>query len=455
MQAEPTTTPSTTAPRLEVVPAPIIVKGWRLDVSTDGRGDHHVVLRPYLSVDGTPPEAEEFAGYQYRDVAVRDASAWCDAHPLRVDGESPGGFAWWASWYGGESAQGYRFTVIHAMQVRGALIEGVHVFGTAEECCAAAEAWCEAYKPGEALPPEVPAAAPAAEGADGGAEGAEALDAVVAEQLAAEADAAVAECSAAAPAQSVYDERVDEVWTLLQQRGEARARRVKVRSALELAKAQLKAIELELEELDAQVETAVANGPRQRMLPLTPAPRMEQAKVAEQAPAVVADLKHQGPEVPWAFNGVDHTIVVREHRPDGKSALGWRAYLKGHEDKTEAFDPERPGAIESCKLRASIVFEDAEPGSTAIPTPPRRGRKKKAAEEPTIAESPDAPRVIAALRSAMNIGEAAKTLKRSEKTLQKWCAENGVTISEHLARDIGQDEPAPKASKRGRGRKAK
>lgn len=444
MQTTPTTPTPTVAVRLigeDDRPAPLIVKGWRLEVSADARGDFHVALCPHVGVDGAPPEAEDFAGYQYRDIAVRDASAWCDAHPLRVDGESSG-LKWWVNWYRGASAQGYRFTVIGDI----VLIEGVHVFASAKECSFAATAWCEAYwGKGEVLPPEVPAGSPAVVAA----EGVEAIkldpmpiEKAVAEKAVAEQLAAEAPSWAQHRIGSIYDERVDEVWTLLQQRGEARARKAKVRNALDLAKAQLKAIELELEELDAQVETAVANGPRQRMLPLTPAPRREQA--------AVADLQHQGPEVPWAFNGVDHIIVIREHHPDGKSALGWRAHLKGHADRTEAFDPERSGAIEACKVRASIVFADAEPGSTAIPTPPKRGKRSKKAEELPAIEAPaDATRVIEALRGAMTDEEAAKTLGKSVKTLRLWCAENGIILSEYLGRSTGEDEPARKTSKRG------
>lgn len=201
-------------------------------------------------------------------------------------------------------------------------------------------------------------------------------------------------------------------------------------------------------------------GPFQTRLPLTatqaaaPAP-MSQPQLAAAAEKAAHEI--EGPEVPWAFNGVDHVILVRPHGD------GWRAALRGHEDRTEAFDADRSAAIEACRQRASIVFEDAEPGSTAIPDPPKktRGRKKKevADEQPPPAEeSADAPRVIAALRLSMNLDEAAAKLKITTPTLQKWAAENGVTLSSHLGVELGKDEPAPAvtASKKPRsGRKSK
>lgn len=276
-----------------------------------------------------------------------------------------------------------------------------------------------------------------------------------AEQLAAEADATMAEVAAAEPPATVvmYDERVDEVWTLIDQRRNLRERRASLLGKLDLVKSQLKAVGLEIEEIDAQIDAAQADSPRQRTLPLAPAPRpVDQAKVAAEA-TKIADALKPG-EVAWAFNGVDHVIKVHEHAP------GWRAFLKGHEDRTEGLGPTYDEAVEACKTRASIVFEDAEPGSTAIPDPPKRGRgRKKSTEEqpPPAEESADAPQVIAALRSSMNLDEAAERLKVTTATLQKWCAENGVSASEHLCAETGGDEPVSKTSKRGsrRGRKGK
>jgi len=338
-----------------------------------------------------PEDVPEFKGYRQRDQAVAEASTWATAHPR----------------------------------------------GTIEP----------PFEPTEPAPVETVDAAPTP------------APEPTAEQLAAEADAAMAEVKtveAAAPAQEfVYDERVDEVWTLLERRREVRERRTRVKGQLELAKAQLKAIDLELEGIDGEIDAAQADAPRQRALPLAPAPTrpVDQAKVAAESQKIADELKPG--EIAWAFNGVEHTIIVRKHPP------GWRAFLKGHEEKTEGLGPDYDQAVEACKDRAAIVFQDAEPGSTAIPTPPKksRGRKKATEEQPPPAEeSADAPRVIAALRSSMTLDEAAGKLKVTAKNLQKWCAENNVSSSEHLCAETGQDEPAaPKASKRGgrrgRGRK--
>lgn len=256
---------------------------------------------------------------------------------------------------------------------------------------------------------------------------------------------------------------VDEVWTLLQQRDELSEQL----ALLRVRKKKLAGEEKELVEMINEKDLEIRFARQkvtgaQRALPLHQAPRpetpaapapMSQPQLAAAAEKAAHEI--EGPEVPWAFNGVDHTILVREVGPGS-----WRAALRGHEDRTEAFDPDRAAAIEACRQRASIVFEDAEPGSTAIPDPPKktRGRKKKEAGEeqpPPAEEAADAPRVIAALRLSMNLDEAAKKLKISTKTLQKWAAENGVTLSEHLGVELGKDEPAPATKKPRGGRKPK
>ena len=293
-----------------IIVAPIVVKGWRLEASVDARGDHHVMLCPHVGVDGAPPEAEEFAGYQYRDIALRDASAWCDAHPLRVDGESPGGFAWWASWYGGESAQGYRYTVIHAAQVCGALIEGVHVFATADECCAAAETWCAAYKPGEPPPPEVPE--PAVAPVEGGTEGVDAVEAV-APPVPPTTPTPTPTPTAAPPSPGAakdFEETTsaaEQYWSIGQEIAEKE-------NELEALKAELKSLikQRDLRALKMSnglraMRDGRSAGPYQVRLPIEQLP-IEQAKVAVEAPKVVAELKGvpegpegpEGPEVPWA-----------------------------------------------------------------------------------------------------------------------------------------------------------
>lgn len=379
-------------------PDPIVIAGWQLQAASDRRGDWSVALCD-AETGEVPEDVPEFKGYRQRDQAVAEASAWATAN-LRGGIEPP------------------------FEPTEPAMSEPLRV------------------------EPRVDAPAPPA--------------GPTAEQLAAEADAAMAEVKAVEAAKAppaapepMYDERVDEVWTLLDQRREVRERRNRVTSQLDLAKAQLKAINLELEDLDAKIDAAQQDAPRQRTLPLAPAPTrgaVDQAKVATAAQKIADGLKPG--EIAWAFNGVDHVIKVHEHPP------GYRAFLKGHEQKTEGLGPDYDQAVEACKNRAAIVFADAEPGTTEVRLPPRRGRKPKAAEEqPPLEESPDAPRVIAALRSSMNLDEAAAKLKVTTPTLQKWAAENGVTLSEHLSAETGQDEqPAPKASRRGgnrRGRKAK
>lgn len=433
----------------------VTVGGWRLELADDRGGAFQVLV---LDEDGSArPDAAEFRGYRSREQALDDAQAWAEEFPLRVSGEACG--CWWVVTRADDGVAGldagehdaplWRFDVAYPLPYgkRGEFA-GVIQFPTARAAIDAARSWCER----RALPPQFihdPADEPEESFED---------DVQAVSTPAQVSPAAASPMPTVAPATTRVDlDTVDEVWTLLQQREDM----AEDLALLRVRKKRLAGEEKELVEAINEKDLEIRNARhrtvgQQRTLPLNPAPRAPaQAMTLPQVAGAAEKATHevQGPEVPWAFNGVDHVLVVREHLPSGL----WRCYLKGHEDLTEAFDLDRAAALEACKARASIVFADAEPGSTVIPTPPKRGRKKKAAAEelPVIEESPDAARVIEALRLSMTDEEAAKRLKKSTRTLRKWCAENGVTLSEHLGRDLGGDEPAAtakggkKASKRG------
>lgn len=441
----------------------ITVAGWRLQLRDDRGGTFKVDLVDAATGEtpAAPAELGEFKGYQSRDQALAEAQEWAGANPLRVAGEFNG-----LAFEVARKGERWTFSVSYPLGAsdQHAKFDASLEHPTFHAATCAAQRWCCEFRIGGELPLDRPV-----EVEESGTE--TKVEVAPPPALATPTATPSRTTTHTPPAPPVSEaprsadwSTVDEVWTLLQQRDELSEELTLLQVRKRRIAGEEKELKEKIAEKDLEIRSAHRRQPGQRTLPLNPAPRMEQAKVAEQAPAVVADLKHQGPEVPWAFNGVDHVLVSREHKPDGKAALGWRCYLKGHEDLTEAFDLDRSAAIESCKARASIVFADAEPGSTAIPTPPRkaRGRKAKTTEEqpPPADESPDAPRVIEALRLSSTDEEAATKLGRTVRTLRKWCAENGVTISEHLGRDLGHDEPAPaggkgkKASKRG-GRRAK
>lgn len=448
----------------------ITVAGWRLQLRDDRGGTFKVDLVDAATGEtpAAPAEVGEFKGYQSRDQALAEAQEWAGANPLRVAGQFNG-----LDFEVARKGERWTFSVSYPLGTgdQHAKFDASLEHHTFHAATCAAQRWCGEFRIGGEIPLDRPVEVEVIErGAEAGTE----TKAEVAPPPAPATTPAATPSRTpphtppappvSEPPRSTDWSTVDEVWTLLQERNDLSEELTLLQVRRRRLAAEEKELKEKIAEKDLEIRNAYQRQPRQRTLPLNPAPRMEQAKVAEQAPAVVADLKHQGPEVPWAFNGVDHTIIVEAHKPDGKAALGFRAYLKGHADQTEGFDLDRSAAIEACKARASIVFADAEPGSTAIPTPPKRGRGRKAKETeeqpPLIEESPDAERVKATLRLSMNIEEAAKKLKRTERTLQKWCAENSVTISEHLGRDLGHDEPAQpagkskKASKRGGGRRA-
>lgn len=469
-----------------VAPAPVPVGGWRFELADDRGGAYQVLVLD--DADGSArPDAAEFRGYRSREQALEDAAAWATEFPLRVSGESPP--CWWRVTRFEDDVAGvdlgehdsplWRFEVDYPLPFcKRGLFAGTIRYPTARAAVDAARSWCARFQPDAAELPSEEANPASTEDAppqfihDPADEPEESFEDAV---QAASPPAPAAPSASARPLPwseppRIDHDTVDEVWTLLQQREDM----AEELALLRVRKKRIAGEEKELVEAINEKDLEIRNARhrtvgQQRTLPLNPAPRAPaQAMTLPQVvvAAEKATQEIQGPEVPWAFNGVDHVLVIREHKPDGKAALGWRCYLKGHEDLTEAFDLDRSAVIESCKARASIVFADAEPGSTAIPTPPRkgRGRKAKTTEEqpPPADESPDAPRVIEALRLSSTDEEAATKLGRTVRTVRTWCAENGVTISEHLGRDLGHDGPAPppaggkgkKASKRG-GRRAK
>lgn len=454
---------------------PLVVAGWLLRLGDDASGTYRVELVDARS-GKTPRDAGEFRKYMSSDEVVAAARQWAEENPLHIEGKFNG----LPFEIERQREEAYSFSVSYPLGT-GSQIETYRstlTHPSPAHATKAAQSWCGAFRIGGELPVDRPI--PDAElveqlptAAGGGAEGVEAIEVVAAPVVEAPVPApAPAPAATPVPRPATASTpttgepprgtdwgTVDEVWTLLQQRDELSEQLALLRVRKKKLAGEEKELVEMINEKDLEVRFARQKVPgAQRALPLHQAPRpempaapapMTQPQLASAAEKAAHEI--EGPEVPWAFNGVDHTILVRPHGD------GWRAALKGHENKTEVFDPDRSAAIESCRQRASIVFEDAEPGSTAIPDPPKRGRgrrKKDEVEQPPPAEeAADAPRVIAALRLSMNLDEAAKKLKISTKTLQKWAAENGVTLSEHLGVELGKDEPAPepKTNKKPRG----
>lgn len=460
------------------------VAGWQIEVR-DHRRDFSVDVSP---IDETRadllPEVPEFKGFRTRSDAIAEVSAWCERNALRVDGEfNDLSF----TVYRCGPPLGWTFLVHLPDSAPEPLFDSEMVHPSPAAASRAAQRWCGEFRPGEQLPEDPPVEDEESDAAE--PEGAAAVEAVVGapgsaspatasgptpEQLAAEADAAIADTSAPAkavdepscspsraastPASALDDDLRDEVWTLLAQRKEVRERKTKVVQGLNLYKAQLKAIDLELEELDQQIEEAYENAPRQRTLPLATAPRaaksVEQGTVAKEAPKVVEQLLKSGDtpgEFVWPFNGVQHTIVCRELAP-GK----FRASIKGPlESKTEGFGESAKEAIGNCQDRASIFLADAEPGSitpgsdtgpVADGAAPKRSRRKKL-------KGKSAKDVIAVLRDSMHVSEAAQTIGCTEAELEEFARDNDIKLSAHLsAGDVEEEKPArraKKASKRG------
>lgn len=457
----------------------ITAGGWLLQLGDDKGGTYKVEL-----IDATTGEVHEdtaeFKGYMSRDQALGEAQQWAQENPLRLTGEANG--CTWTVYrtipLAVEPTPAWSFDVNYPTGAgdRGTF-EGRLIYIRPDQALDAARSWCERFRIGAELPGEQVPEPTFIHDEGGEYPPEEAEDEAQAAQVVAPAPApaplqapAAAPTYIAAPADMTVKGLVldfEEHAEVAQQWHGLTLEIVELEEQLKSLKADLKAKMLQRDLLAGRMSKGIlaiasgrSAGPYQARLPLAaatpaaPAP-MTQPQLAAAAEKAAHEI--EGPEVPWAFNGVDHTILVRPHGD------GWRAALHGHEDRTEAFDPDRSAAIEACRQRASIVFEDAEPGSTAIPDPPKktRGRKKKEVGEeqpPPAEESADAPRVIAALRLSMNLDEAAKKLKISTKTLQKWAAENGVTLSEHLGVELGKDEPAPepKTNKKPRGgRKSK
>lgn len=386
------------APSVEAVG--FTVAGWNLQATgPDPRGDFGVTVTDARTGEPAP---EDFKGYMRAEQALSEAQAWCEANPVAV-------------------------------------LEAPAVEPPAE--LARAEEQVEVF---EVTQVEVEKAAEVAKECTEAATAASTAAAAATERAVSLLRAVTVDLEEHAEAAEQWHTLSLEIADLDEQ--------------IKALKADHKSKLLQRDVLAAKMSKGIlaiisgrSAGPFQTRLPLAPttieAP-MSQPAIAAAAEKVAHEI--EGPEVPWAFNGCDHVILVGEVSPGN-----WRAALRGHEDRTEAFDADRSAAISACKDRASIVFADAEPGSTAIPDPPKRARgkgKKKGEEQPPPAEeAADAPRVIAALRLSMDLGEAAKKLKISVKKLQEWSAKNGISLSEHLGVELGKDEPSPAKKRGGKG----
>lgn len=173
--------------------------------------------------------------------------------------------------------------------------------------------------------------------------------------------------------------QVDEVWSILHERKVAREELARARLQLESAKGRVKTLEADLDQIGYRLDAAYADDRRQRTLPLAPAPVETTARARELPPS-----PPKGP-IPWAFNGVDHQILVI---PD---ADGFRVCVKGLERDTEACDIDWERAVEEAKAKASLVLADADPGEAAPPKAPKRqagkrGGKRSKAQPNLVAE---------------------------------------------------------------------
>lgn len=184
----------------------------------------------------------------------------------------------------------------------------------------------------------------------------------------------------------------------------------------------------------------------------------EAAQVATELDAGTSTPAEAAPVVDtWSFNGVEHRVERRvEQTADGER---WTTWLKGHKDKTEEHGFTFEQALEATKTTASVVFADAEPGSTAASpdagpladgprTPAKRGRKPKLGKHDQAA-------VIAVVERHLTLPEAAMDLGCTPQQLEGYAEKAGLVLSKHQGRSAGEELPAPllaKASKP-RGRK--
>jgi len=183
----------------------------------------------------------------------------------------------------------------------------------------------------------------------------------------------------------------------------------------------------------------------------------EAAQVVAQLDAGASTPAEAAPVDTWSFNGVEHRIERRvEQTADGER---WTTWLKGHKDKTEEHGFTFEQALEATKTAASVVFADADPGSTAPSqdagpladgpkTPARRGRKPKFGKHDQAA-------VIAAVESHLTLPEAAMDLGCTPQQLEAYAEKAGLVLSKHQGSSAGAELPAPPMEKarKPRGRK--
>lgn len=159
------------------------------------------------------------------------------------------------------------------------------------------------------------------------------------------------------------------------------------------------------------------------------------AQVADQLPGTVV----------WPFNGVEHTIDITA-QGEGR----YRAVFRDHPD-VEGFGETATQALEHAKADASIRFEQTDPGSTdkmpdagPVADGPRRTKRKGPFEGKTTAQ------VIEVLRTSLQVEQVIERLECTAPQLKRFLKAEGITMSDHLAKDT--ELPAPPMEKSGKPR---
>jgi hypothetical protein len=378
--------------------APVDVGGWRITLYPEHKGTFGAVVE---SIDGPAPAPVEFVGYLKRDQAQDEAMTWAAHNPR------------------GLSAP--------------AVVEEPKADPDVDaDLFAAAE-------PIDVTPPTAPATSTAL--------------------AASEPTIPMAPAPTPSGARQVSAVDLEEHALLADEYTQLCVECLDLDNQIKELKSELKAKQVRLGNLAGKMSKGLlalrdgrSAGPFQTRLPMpetTQAPPFGTTPAAGEAAQLAADRLKPRTET-WAFNGVEHVIEVRELEPNR-----WRAFLRGREADTEGFGESRDQALEATRNIAAIVFSDCDPGSTtsssdAVPVADGPAPKARRSRKPKLKlKGKTGDEVVAALRSAMTLGEAATSLGCTEAELEDYARRADLKLSEHLGRDIGEDEtPRVRSSKK-------
>lgn len=387
-------------PPVEVAAIEAVINGWNLVISDDRGGAYKADLVDAETGEVAP---EDFRGYSKRDFAVLAASTWAEQHPaptLVTDADpAPGHF--------------------------------IHDEGPDPQDDVSSDLDAGAGDPpttGESsdeAPSEVPAAAtqPATQPP---------RDAEL-EQLRAERDLARKERDAVL---ARVAEDIDAVRMEAEQCLTLSRRRLQILDELDTLKDELKYIDTKLRNTTTTTMVAVTRigqGWQQRLI-FAKSPETR-AVVGHAAEKVAQSLGASTPagDTPaevatWAFNGVTYEVERQvEHTDDGER---WTTWLKGHKGSTEEHGFTFEQALEATQNAASVVFADADPGSTtsSADTGPVADGPRRSKKEPKL-RGKSREDVITTLRDTAEFVEAAMTIGCTPQQLQAFCEKNEIPFA--------------------------